>query len=50
MKERFEYTYDDVRVNARGWFDMYGGNGFLAMHFEFIFVANGVTNVNVHKI
>ena len=49
MKETFEYTFDDVRIEARCLFDMYVGNGFFAVHFEFIFVVNGVSNVNVQK-
>ena len=27
MKESFEYTFDDVSVDARCWFDIYVGNG-----------------------
>ena len=50
VKETFEYTYDDVKVDAWCWFDMYVCNGFFAMHFDFIFVVNGVSNVNVQKI
>ena len=50
VKETFEYTFDDVRVDARWWFDMYVGNGFFAVHFQFIFIVNGVGNVNVQKI
>ena len=50
MKETFEYTFDDVTVDAGCCFDMYVGNGFFAVHFEFIFVVNGVSNVNVQKI
>ena len=50
MKETFEYTFDDVRVDARCWFYMYVGNGFFAVHFQFIFVINGANNVNVQKI
>ena len=42
VKEIFEYAFDDVRVDARCWFDMYVGNGFFSVHFEFIFVVNGV--------
>ena len=47
MKETFEYTFDDVRIDARCWFDMYVGNGFFAVHLEFIFVVNDVSNDNV---
>ena len=50
MKEILEYTFDVVRVDAHCWFDMYVGNGFLEVHFELIFVVNGVSNVNVQKI
>ena len=50
VKETFEYTYDDVKVDARCWFDIYVCNGFFVMHFEFIFVVNGVSNVNVQKM
>ena len=50
MKETFEYIFNYVRVNARCWFDMYVGNGFFAVHFEFIFVVNGASDVNVQKI
>ena len=50
VKETFKYTFDDVSVDARCWFDMYVGNGIFAVHLEFIFVANGVSNVNVQKI
>ena len=50
VKETFEYTFDDVRVDARCWFDMYVGNGIFAVHFEFIFVVNGVSNVYVQKL
>ena len=42
VKETFEYTFDDVRVDVRCWFDMYVGNGFFSVHLEFIFVVNGV--------
>ena len=42
VKETFEYTFDDVRVDARCLFNMYVGNGFFSVHFEFIFVVNGV--------
>ena len=28
MKETFEYTFHDVTVDARCWFDVYVGNGF----------------------
>ena len=45
MKQTFEYTFDDVRIDARCWFDMYVGNDFFAMHCEFIFVVNGVSNI-----
>ena len=48
-KETFEYTFDNVRVDARCWFDMYVDNGFFAVHFEFVFVVTGVSNVNVQK-
>ena len=50
VKETFEYTFDDVRVDARCWFDMYVGNGFFVVYFEFIFIVNGVSYVNVQKI
>ena len=50
VKETFEYAFDDVTVDARCWFDMYVGNGFFTVYFEFIFVVNGVSNVNVQKI
>ena len=50
VKETFEYTFDDVRVDARCWFQMYVGNGIFTVHFEFVFVVNGVCNVNVQKI
>ena len=50
VKETFEYYFDDVRVDAQCWFYMYVGNGFLAVHFEFISVVNGVSIVNVQKI
>ena len=50
VKETFEYTFDDVRVDARCWFGIYVGNGFFAVHFEFIFVVNGVCNVNDQEI
>ena len=50
MKETFEYTFDDVRVDARCWFDMYVGNGIFAAYFEFTFVVNGVSNAYVEKI
>ena len=50
VKETFENTFGDVRVDARCWFDRYIGNGFLAVHFEFIFVVNGVSTVNVQKM
>ena len=46
VKGTFEYAFDDVRVDARCWFDMYVGNGFFAVYFEFMFVVNGVSNVN----
>ena len=49
VKETFEYTFDDVRVDARCWFDMYVGNGFFDVHFEFTFVVNGISNVHVQK-
>ena len=46
-KGTFEYTFDGVRVNALCWFDMYVGNGFFTVHFEFIFVVNDVSiNIN----
>ena len=45
MKENCEYTFDDVRVDARCCFDIYVGNGFFAMHFQFIVVVNGVSNI-----
>ena len=35
VKEAFEYTFDDIGVDARCWFDMYVGNGFFAVHFTF---------------
>ena len=50
VKETFEYTFDDVRVDARCWFGIYVGNGFFAVYFEFIFVVSGVCNVNDQKI
>ena len=50
MKETFEYIFDDVRVDAQYWFDMYVGNDFFAVHFEFVFVVNGASDVNVQKI
>ena len=43
VKETFEYTFDDVRVDARCWFYMYVGNGFFAVHFQFIFIVNCVS-------
>ena len=49
VKETFEYIYDDIRVDAQCWFDMYVGNDFFALHFGFIFVLNDVSNVNVKK-
>ena len=42
VKESFEYTFDDVRVDVRFWFDMYVGDDFFTVHFEVIFVVNGV--------
>ena len=50
VNDTFEYTFDDVRVDARCWFDMCVGNGFFAVHFQLIFVFNGVINVDVQKI
>ena len=49
MKETFEYTFDDVRVDAQCWIDMYVGNGIFVVLFEFIFVDNSDSNVNVQK-
>ena len=43
VKETFEYTFDNVRVNTRCWFDMYVGNVESMVHFHFIFVVNGVS-------
>ena len=33
VKETFEYSFDDVRVDPRCCFDMYVGNGFFALLF-----------------
>ena len=50
VKETFEYTFDDVRVDARFWPDMYVVNGFFTVHFEFIFAITGVSNINIQEI
>ena len=47
VKETFECTFDDVRIDARCWFDTYVGNGFFAVRLEFISAVNVVGNGNV---
>ena len=50
VKKTFEYTFDDVRVDALCWFDMFVGNGFFTVYFRFIFVVNWVSNINIREI
>ena len=50
VKETFEYTSDGVRVNAWCWFDMYVGNAFFTMHFEFMLIVNGISNINIQEV
>ena len=46
VKETLEFAFDGVWVNAWCWFDMDVGNGFFTVHFEFVFIVNGVTDIN----
>ena len=46
MKETFEYRFHGVRINVRCWFDIYAGNGFFTVHFEFILAVNGIVSNN----
>ena len=47
VKDAFEYTFEDAKVEVWCSFSRYVGNGFFMVHFEFIFVVNGVSNANV---